>query len=168
MSERIKRLIRSVVPDIVNVVDRGAASDARLSITGNRGSHFPIWITVDTVTVPDNLVIRTVAGVRDSSIEVAESELSTNKVRKFWAHTNDFDGEVYGWSAAELYVIDGDRLKVVDAIVEYLDKVLDGQDRIDIKMLATAAPGQPHLPTMEGDSDSGSDAVHEQFDFPGL
>jgi len=168
MSERVKRLIRSIVPDIVNVVDRGAASDARLCVAGDRGSCFPIWVTVDTVDVPENLVIRTVGGVRDTSIEVPESQLSTNKVRKFWAHTNDFDSEVYGWSAAELYVVEGDRLKTVDAIVEYLEQKLAGQDRIEVKMLATAAAGNPYLPAMVGDSDSGPEAVHEQPDFPSL
>ena len=168
LSDRVKRLIRSIVPDIVNVVDRGAASDARLCVTGDKGSQFPIWVTVDTVEVPDNLVIRTVGGVRDTSIEVPESQLSANKVRKFWAHTNDFDPMVYGWSAAELYVVEGDKLATIDAVVEYLEQKLDGQSRIEVKLLATATAGNPILPTMVGDSDSGPDAVHAQPDFPGL
>jgi len=168
MSERVKRLIRSIVPDIVNVVARGAASDARLCITGNKGSSFPIWVIIDTLDVPGNMVFRTVSGVRDTTIEVPETQLSTTKVRKFWAHTNDYDSMVYGWSAADLYVVEGDKLKTVDAIVEYLEQKLAGQDRIEVKMLATAPAGNPQLPTMVGDSDSGPEAVHEQPDFQGL
>jgi hypothetical protein len=168
MSDRVKHLIRSVVPDLVNVVDRGAASDARLSITGDKGMQFPIWVTIETIEVPDNMVVRTVDGVRDTSLEVPEAQLSAAKVRKFWAHTNDFDGEVYGWSAAELFVVNGDRQKVVDAVVEHLERKLSGQERIEVKMLATAARGTAELPTLVGDSDSGPDAVHPQVQFDSI
>jgi hypothetical protein len=168
MSERIKRLISSVIPELVSAVDRGAASEARLSITGDSGAAFPIWVTVQTIEAPENLVIRTVAGVRDTSLEVPESQLSPTRERKFWAHTNDFDGMVYGWAAAELYVVNSDKAAIIEAVLAHLDKKLEGQERITVRMLATAAAGQPSLPTMEGDSDSGPEGIHEQPEFNGF
>ncbi|GEM_PF-2571272 len=166
MSERVKRLINFAATSIVDVVDRSAASDARLCVTGNH-LNFPLWITVDTVEVPENREVSVINSVRDDSVFVPESELSSTRVRKFWAHTNDFDGEVYGWSAAELFVVNGDRQKTIDAIVHYLEQKLAGQERIDIKLIATAAPGCSQLPILVGDSDGGPEGVHQQSEFIG-
>lgn len=168
MSQSVMQLISAIVPDVVNVVSRGEASEARLCISVSGSNELPIWVAVERIIVPQNVVIRTIGGVRDESIEVPESQLSATKTEKFWAHTNDWDGEVYGWSAAELFVVHADEQQIVRAIVDHLQKKLAHATRIDIKMLATTPAGKPSLPVIEGNSEGGLASLHEQEVFPSL
>lgn len=168
MSEQVQRLISSIVPVMVDALHRRAASETRLCVSGDKGLLFPIWVSVQQIDGPQNRVIRTVAGVRDTTLELPESELSSVTAPLYWAHTNDFDGMVYGWGAAELYVVNRSKEAVVEAIIEHLTKKLDDQTRIDIRLFATACAGMPHLPTVEGNSDSGPEGIHEQPEFNGF
>lgn len=168
MSKKVQRLIDSIVPVMIDALHRRAASEARLCVSGDKGSIFPIWVSVQQIEGPQNKVIRTVAGVRDTALELPESQLSPVTAPLYWAHTNDFDGMVYGWAAAELYVVNGSKEAVVEAIIEHLSKKLENQTRIDFRLFATACAGMPHLPTVEGDSDSGPEGIHEQTEFNGF
>lgn len=162
MSNRVMQFLEQAVATVVNDVASGDASDSRLKVEPEN-TFYPIWVAVEMIEVPENLVIRTINSVRDYSVEVPEAQLSERKVRKFWAHTNDYDGMVHGWGAAELYVVDGDRQKITAAVVEYLRQKVGSKSRVEIRMEPT--PGQKYLPVLVGDSDSGKVREYESFDI---
>jgi len=145
MKESVKKFIESVVRDQVTAVNIGRVVECRLNVEGNVGLHMGLWICLETIEKP-------------------ECEGSDKLVRYFWAHTNDFDPMVYGWSACELYVVERDPQVVYDKTVAFLAGKLEHQDRVEIKLFPRVASGQKELAILTGDSDSGADAIHEMPD----
>lgn len=100
-------------------------------------------------------------------LEVEESPGSDKKVRKLWAHTNDFDGMVYGWSNCEFSITESNLLTAMTAICEFLASKFANAKRIQVKYQRTAANGQS-LPVLVAESDTFDGEFKPLPEFPSL
>lgn len=142
MTDRVKSFIEKIVKQAVEaVVVTQELRDCRFGIFNEKipGGGFR-WICLDIVCGQD-------------------------QQETLWAHTNDFDPMVYGWSACEFSLTTRDRDEAIEKITAFLtDKARDCQ-RIEAKLTGTASQGQI-MPTLVGDSDIGE--LAEPAAFPGF
>lgn len=133
MNDRVKSLINSLTTKSVEDIAFNRVRDCRFGIFWGGFMGFA-WICLDIV-------------------EVEDPEGSGNKVEKLWAHTNDFDPMVYGWSNCEFSLVTTDRHEAVAKIVAFLESKVQGAERIEAKYAATPLTGNP-TGVLVADSDS--------------
>lgn len=100
-------------------------------------------------------------------LEVEEPKDSGNKVKKLWAHTNDFDGMVYGWSNCEFAIVETNLLTVMNAISDFLSTKFAGAQRIRVQYHRPANNGQSQ-PVLVAESDTFDGEFQPMPEFPSL
>lgn len=141
MTQQVKSFIESIaLKGLMAVVIRKELRDCRFGIFSDKiaGGGFR-WICLDMVGEPGQ--------------------------EQLWAHTNDFDGMVYGWSACEFSLTTTDVDEAFEKITAFLADKAANCERIEAKYTGTSNEGQP-LPTLVGDSDSGE--LTEPLDIQGF
>lgn len=141
MTQHVNTFIENVViKGLIAVVRKQELRDCRFGIFNDKiaGGGFR-WICLDIVGEPGQ--------------------------QQLWAHTNDFDGMVYGWSACEFSLTTTDLDEAFDKITAFLVEKAANCERIEVKYTGTSSEGRP-LPTLVGDSDTGE--LKEPLDIQGF
>lgn len=142
MSQRVKCFVQIIVQQAVaDVLLTRQLRDCRFGLFNEKipGGGF-CWICLDTFPGDDQ-------------------ELS------LWAHTNDFDGMVYGWSACEFDIVTRDARAGIEQICAFLSEKTSACERVEVKIAGTASDGHP-IAMLVGDSDSGQ--IKEPPDRPSI
>jgi hypothetical protein len=146
MNDRVKSLIEKTVTTAVEDIAFNRVRDGRFGtfVKGSQALNAFAWICLDI-------------------IEVEEPKGSGNKSEKLWAHTNDFDPMVYGWSNCEFSLVTTDREEAIAKINAFLAAKFKDAEAVEVKYNRTSAAGGS-LPILMGDSDQG-DNLAEPTDY---
>ena len=154
MNNRIQSLIDRMASTAVTAISLSnelkECRDCRFGVFDQDRSDMNsfVWICLDT-------------------LEIEEPKGSGKKMKKIWAHTNDFDGMVYGWSNCEFSIIETNLLTVMSEIVDFLMKKFKDAQRIRVQYQRTAPDGQS-LPTLVAESDTFDGDLKPMPEFPSL
>lgn len=139
MTQQVKSFIESIaLKGLMAVVVRKELRDCRFGIFSDQIPGGFRWICLDMVGQAGD--------------------------QKLWAHTNDYDPMVYGWSNCEFDLVTTDVDEAFDKITTFLTEKAAKCERIEVKFTGTSNEGQP-LPTLVGNSDTGE--LKEPAGLPG-